>query len=236
MSGIPLVNQIPGLGQPLPMNFRAVKMVEHPQGLSFNAPNAGSSSGQLPQLPRAPIITVNQTSSTSAPTSTAPIWRTPNIYNQIAAAGETVVSTTVFSVNDALNWQAPGLTIKPGEQVWMDTNAVGSWQAGNVVSDANGVSSSSTLTSGLSIGSTGAGALASIAFYSKFPTNALIGYVGTPPTPMLATLLQITSCLQQARLTLWPTLNTTRAISPVSSSCASLSFAERATSQDQAVQ
>ena len=168
------------------MNFRAVKMVEHPQGLSFNAPNAGSSSGQLPQLPRAPIITVNQTSSTSAPTSTAPIWRTPNIYNQIAAAGETVVSTTVFSVNDALNWQAPGLTIKPGEQVWMDTNAVGSWQAGNVVSDANGVSSSSTLTSGLSIGSTGAGALASIAFYSKFPTNALIGYVGTPPTPMLA--------------------------------------------------
>ena len=50
MSGIPLVNQIPGIGQPIQMNFRAVKMVEHPQGLSFSAPSSGSYSGALPGI------------------------------------------------------------------------------------------------------------------------------------------------------------------------------------------
>ena len=163
MSGVPLVNQIPGLAQPVQMSFRAVKMVEHPQGLSFDAPSSGNYSGQLPVFARTPIITANQTTTTVAANS--PIWRTPDIYNQIAAAGKTVVSTTIFTVYGNLNWQSPGITIHPGQTVWLDSNAVGSWGVSSLLSDANG----SALLNG------------SVNEYNSVTAVALIGYVGTPP-------------------------------------------------------
>jgi hypothetical protein len=94
MGGIPLFSQIPGLGQPVQMSFWAVKMVEHPQGLSFDASNPGNYSGQLPAFTRTPIITENKPTLTS----NSPIWRTPSIFNDIENAGQTVVSTTVFTV------------------------------------------------------------------------------------------------------------------------------------------
>jgi hypothetical protein len=124
MSGIPLVNQIPGLGQPLQMNFRAVKMVEHPQGLSFSAPTGGSYSGQLLDFSRATISTAGVNGNPNSP-----VWRTPNIYEQIQQAGQTVISTTVLTVQSNQLWQVSGITTTPTQNVWMDTTAVGTWDS-----------------------------------------------------------------------------------------------------------
>jgi len=124
MSGIPLVNQIPGLGQPLQMNFRAVKMVEHPQGLSFIAPTGGSYNGQLLNFSRATISTAGINGNPNSP-----VWRTPNIYEQIQQAGETVIGTTVLTVQANQLWQASGITTTSAQNVWMDTTAVGTWDS-----------------------------------------------------------------------------------------------------------
>ena len=172
MSGIPLVNQIPGLGQPVQMHFSAVKMVEHPQGLSFNAnSNGGTYSGQLPLYSRTPIVT----SGSSNQTSNSPIWRTPDIFHQIANQGQTVVSTTVFVVHQdttlvGLPWQSSGITVLPGQNVWMDSNAIGEWQMCGNQFDANGLPPA-----------TYDSVLPACYYDHRFNGNGLIGYLGTPP-------------------------------------------------------
>ncbi len=63
----------------------------------------------------------------------------------------------------------------------MDTNAVGNWQLGNITTDANGISATSTGPTGVALGGGINSFATSESFYSRFPANALIGYIGTPP-------------------------------------------------------
>jgi hypothetical protein len=88
-------------------------------------------------------------SNPASATATNITWRTPNIYQMIQAAGETVVGQGVFIVYAKnINWTLTYLNVSPGQKIWIDTQAVGSWNikpwAGIPSTDANGVSNPST--------------------------------------------------------------------------------------------
>jgi hypothetical protein len=170
LESVPFFGKIPGVGAPFRMVFRATRMVEHPHGLATTAAGGNDSSdtsgGSAPALFDRSIAPSNGT----AASYNYGEWRTPNIFDQIAAAGQTVVSINVVSVDAAKGWQASGVSISAGQTAWIDTNAVGQWLvAPNSTSlDANGWQND----------------LNDIANMMKnAPSGGLIGYGGSsPPT------------------------------------------------------
>jgi hypothetical protein len=69
------------------------------------------------------------------------VWRDPDIFQKIAAAGETVVSDNVFLVQaNNPNWTLSGVKTAQGQKLWIDTQAIGQWNISPtaVFTDANG--------------------------------------------------------------------------------------------------
>lgn len=136
MSGIPFVNQIPGLGKPARLSFRVERAIEHP----IDYVKLGSSGGSLANNSPA---TINMTPSVvSAPGVDGSDWNYPNIYQMIQNAGQIVVSEDVMIV-DAKNpnWTVSSAVCSSGQQVWIDTHADGQWSyygATGQISDAEG--------------------------------------------------------------------------------------------------
>jgi hypothetical protein len=166
LASLPLLGSIPGLGQPVTLSFAASRPIEHPGGMQ-TASNQGGN--QAPVIPFNRIIAFN--GGTPPPTGNNAIWRTPDIFAKIAAAGQSVVTVNVIEVPaqvptaSPLNpWYATGITVQPGQTVWIDTQAVGAWGWNSLSADANGLLPMSTgVIDGL------------------LPDMMLIGWVGAYP-------------------------------------------------------
>ena len=170
MSSIPMFGSVPGLGEPVVFSFAASRPIEHPGGMQ-TAASAGSSTN-VAQFNR----TIATTSSSSSTSATSGTWRTPNIYQLIQNSGQTVLSENVFVVPcitaDTPNngWIASGVSIQSGQNVWIDTQAVGTWTTALNVSPPTDANGESTWTQ------TWIWAIDNVA-----PGGALIGWIGTNP-------------------------------------------------------
>jgi hypothetical protein len=121
MRGVPWLGGVPGLGKPVRLGFRSDRAAEYPTGLTGN-PNAAISDANPPGFNSVPSSnSVNGGTNGSG-------WRNPQIYQEIANAGETIVQENVVIVEAANpNWTSSGVTVQAGDQVWLDTQAQGTW-------------------------------------------------------------------------------------------------------------
>ncbi len=182
LASVPLLGDVPGLGKPATLSFCANRPVEHPGGLNpsqgGNLAGGGSGGGSGAGITPFPRVASNP----AAPGLPSNItWRNPGIFEQIAAAGQTVVNVNVLTVQadygttvGAANggWVSSGITVQPGQMVWLDTQATGNWGtlATGTQYDANG---------GVLDAATTAGGDGRIDGATKYYT--LIGWVGSPP-------------------------------------------------------
>jgi hypothetical protein len=135
LAALPLLGGVPGLGQPVTFTFTANRPVEHPGGLQGAAGNSVSSGGSV-----TPFARIASSPGTTGPVTTV-TWRNPGIYQQIKAAGQTIVSSNVFIVQaNNPNWTPAGVTVPAGAKIWVDTQAIGQWSPGvaEPYTDANG--------------------------------------------------------------------------------------------------
>lgn len=134
LASLPFIGDVPGLGKPFVFSYTAHRAIEHtkglegaPQQLVGFTPNADGSVGNLGP-------------SNSTTPGTDPMngdWNFPNIYQLIAAAGQTVVSSNILQVPaDKADWTDTGLTVGPNQMLWMDSQATGLW--GNAVTGSSG--------------------------------------------------------------------------------------------------
>lgn len=149
---IPGLANVPGFGKPARLSFSAYRAPEFFTAIEGGPLVASSSggSGSAGSVAGIPVqgslgSYLNQAAaSSSLPESSGglPIWRDPQLFNQIAASGQTIVAQEVFIVPANSPWVSSGITVSAGETVWIDSRADGMWsvQAGVRTSvDANGV-------------------------------------------------------------------------------------------------
>ena len=135
MAAMPVLQDVPGLGKPAVLTFVANRPVEHPGGLQPAGIGGGIVGGgsvnpfnRVASNPNVPALPTNAT------------WRNPGVFKEIQALGQTVVTLNVVMVPAAttgspLNpWVNTGLIVQPGQMVWIDTQAQGTWNG----LDANG--------------------------------------------------------------------------------------------------
>ena len=101
MSCIPILGLCPGLGQPANLSFAASRAVEHADGLQPSS--GGSPTGGTGGTGGGSSVTPFPRISTSGgpgvpPTPGGNTWNTPDIYNRIQTAGQTVVSVSVMKI------------------------------------------------------------------------------------------------------------------------------------------
>jgi Flp pilus assembly protein TadG len=134
LAAVPILGDIPGLGKPVTLTFSANRPVEHPGGLQ------AAPSGNVVASAVTPFARVNANSSSVVGPSNS-TWRTPNIFEQIKNAGETVSSVNVVLVqSNNTNWTQSGIVIAAGQKIWIDTQSVGVWNTPGLQSrDANGI-------------------------------------------------------------------------------------------------
>ncbi len=137
LRAVPILGDIPGLGKPVTLSFTASRPMEHPGGFE------SSPSGSIGTASVSPFARVaNGTSATA--TAGKLTWRDPNIFQEIQNSGKTVVGVSVVQVpaNQAYLGQLTqtGLSVLPGQTIWIDTQATGNWQTSPAIgySDANG--------------------------------------------------------------------------------------------------
>jgi hypothetical protein len=176
LSGIPILGLVPGLGKPADLTFSASRSVEHPSGL-----------GRLNSDPNntATVTAFNRTIRNTVPIPPGTIvsasnlsgfdnsgWNYPGIYDAIARAGQTIVAENVLIVDANAPWVTTGITVSPGETIWLDTRANGVWST----STTSGLFNANGYPTGLPQYNVDASAV----------QGALIGCVGTPPVVAVA--------------------------------------------------
>jgi hypothetical protein len=134
LSFLPGLGSVPGLGKPAILNMSASKQAEYPIGLEGAAQQP--SNGSVPPFD----TTASPNAANSGPQDSG--WNLPSVYDQIAAAGKTVVSTTVLQVQSTNpNWTATTVNVGPGQTLWIDLRSNGQWanSTGAQLQNANGV-------------------------------------------------------------------------------------------------
>lgn len=125
-SGVPLLSQIPGLGQPVVLTFDVCKNVETPgvvEGSVANAAGGNVGSAAPPAINNTPM-TITPTPAVAGGSD----WNYPNLYQLIEAAGQTVVATDVLTVSASNEDFTPtNIVVKPGQYLWFDFRADGEW-------------------------------------------------------------------------------------------------------------
>lgn len=179
MARVPWIAAVPGLGRPFQISLTAARAAEFATGLAAASASKSKSANVLNINTFGNIVPAPPPAGPQPPNVG---WRDPNIYAQIQAAGQTIVSQTVVTVVANQPWTNSNLPIGPGLQVWVDTRADGSWSGHPGVlpyTDANGLPSSmdsEVVGSGYALGDT--------LVYAAAPPCSLIGFVGnTPPLP-----------------------------------------------------
>jgi len=177
LASVPGLGSVPGLSTPVTLSFTANRPLEHPGGFQTTSgsgsTNTSTSSGKVALFSRV------ATGLTTTATATNSTWRNPNIFTQISNAGQTVVSVSVLNVPADMGpqgspwWKNTALVIQAGQNVWIDTQATGTWgfvgnDGGNynIGTDANGMTSGTYVPELVD---------------ANLPQFMLIGYIGNPP-------------------------------------------------------
>ena len=180
MSNVPWISSVPGVGRAAQLKWSAARAVEYVNGVS--AASAASSVDNVPFIQLGSLPPASSSSGNGSPGTGSPGWNNPTIYDQIAAAGQTIVAQNVFVVpGDSNTFTSSGITVTPNENVWIDTNAVGTWGVnsqtegaytanGTTPNGTSGVWDSYLGTENNSGGMSG--------------WLSLIGYMGGPPPPV----------------------------------------------------
>jgi hypothetical protein len=175
----PFMGDVPGLGRPATLRFKATRAVESPDGLDDNVGSSLTAKSDV-----APFDTSEAVTGNNPQANVATGWNYPGIYNLIAAAGQHVVSDNVIEVPGSADWVNSNVSANKSQTVWIDTHAVGQW--GQVAGDVGFNSSFSA-----------AGNVPGSQFYStggnpnwkimvSAPGYALIGCMGPPPPTVVA--------------------------------------------------
>lgn len=125
LNSLPLLGQVPGLGKPVILSFNSTKALEHLEGLSTKIVAVGFT----PAATKGPYPGRD---GNSQPANNIPNdsvgWNYPNIYEAIAAKGQTIVTEDVFTVPaNSEPWTISSALCAPGQHVWIDTHAEGTW-------------------------------------------------------------------------------------------------------------
>lgn len=172
LSAIPPLRAVPGLGKPALLNMRAFRACEFPLGLSgpgasliFSGGTADTKLSELSGLDNPGTLTDVTDSG----------WNNPTIYKKIAEVGQSVVQEEVLTV-DARNpnWTITNLTVSPGQKIWIDYKATGTWTTGD-----------GTGSHGSKIAPFNADGLTGHALINGFPNGAMIGQLGSSPSFLL---------------------------------------------------
>lgn len=142
MSGVPFINQVPGLGRPCHLTFASNKMVEHPEGLTSVGASSGMtfSGGSLASLNlRDPDLQIDGTVTNPASST----WLRPNIYSEIENSGKSVIEEAVVVIKAAVDdWQPVNVNVGGGDSVYVDYWRNRSWSfAPSIITDEEGVNS-----------------------------------------------------------------------------------------------
>jgi hypothetical protein len=107
----------------------------------------------------------------NTPSGAEAAWRDPAILTSISAAGQTVVSQKIVTVEVTAPWVNTGVSIASGQRLWTDTRSDGKW-TGNPkffpYSDANGLGPSVYQNCWK--------------IDDNAPVESLIGFIGSSPT------------------------------------------------------
>ena len=128
LNGIPWIKDIPGLGVPAELKWSAAR-VANALGVAGVGGTVASITGSSPAQ-----VGPGNSSSTTVSVN-GPGWNNPNLFEEIQAAGQTVVASDVLIVpGNAINtpgappaFTTTSFSVDPSEKVWMDTQAVGQW-------------------------------------------------------------------------------------------------------------
>ena len=171
MAAVPLVGDVPALGKDVLIQCCAHKLAEHPEGLGQE-----DEAVEFGSQPAGSLINASLPSGTGGggvlPGESS--WNEPTIYEKIKAAGQTIVAENVVTVRADNNLWTPidVPDIQPGQKIWIDYRADGSWNTvptfgpdnyQDIFTDADGLSSITT---------------------HGYPLGAMLGRVGTN-TPFL---------------------------------------------------
>jgi hypothetical protein len=127
LAAIPFISSVPGLGSPVTLNVRVKRCAEFPQGLVRGpVESAPPTNAMQPQ----PAMAASFSGLPFAAADTQEPWNRPGIYDEIQAAGLTVVEHVVVLVKaDNSKWTDTGVTVNPLQTVWLDFRADGAWSA-----------------------------------------------------------------------------------------------------------
>lgn len=141
---LPYIGDVPGIGKPMCLTFTATRAVEHTDGLDDGAVASSGSSGGGGGGGGGAVSKFNRTlvnsygGAQSGQDSSG--WYWPYIYKNIEAAGQTVVMSTVIIVPATSTWVPSSVNAQPNQTLWIDTKALGLWDAGGTfpLTDAAG--------------------------------------------------------------------------------------------------
>jgi len=124
LANVPCFASVPGLGRPARLSLSASRAVEYP---------AGFEGQQSLAMNNSPVALFDQTPTITQPNGVDESgWNNPNIYNQIAAAGQTVIATQVLQVNaNNPNWTNTNISVGAEEKLWLDLQSNGLWSTGS---------------------------------------------------------------------------------------------------------
>lgn len=124
LKAVPFLEKVPGLGAPAVLHATIKRCAEFPQGLVRGPAGESSTPGQ------SAIAGVTRfTNPISNPSEFGEPWHRPKIYEEIDASGQKIIDHVVVEVRaDNPRWTPTGLTVNPGQTVWLDFRADGVWE------------------------------------------------------------------------------------------------------------
>ncbi|MBK8223484.1 MAG: hypothetical protein IPK73_20925 [Candidatus Obscuribacter sp.] len=125
LQAVPLLSYVQGLGAPIKFTVTVTRCAEFPQGLVRGPADPSST-------PASAVQPAPHTTSFASPVETysrtTDPWNRPRIYDEIKAAGQQIIDHTVVQVKAANpNWTDTGITVGPGQMIWLDFRADGEW-------------------------------------------------------------------------------------------------------------
>ena len=134
MSNIPWIASVPGIGAPALINWCASRSVECVKGIQGAI---GLSNDLVPSLALGPSATQYEY---PAVQNGVVGWRNPGIFEEIIAAGQTIVAQDVLIVYaNNPDWTPSDIQVTPGETIWLDTRSEGAWNLQSVSSSQLGM-------------------------------------------------------------------------------------------------
>ena len=127
MSRIPLVSQIPGLGQPVQIKWTAARAAEFVNGLADTPNPSAPPNIALPDL-RTPNPPVSMLGPGVGPYG----WRNPGIFQSLGSAVTILGETVLYVPANSTTYVNSNLDVSaPGANVYIDSHADGIWISSN---------------------------------------------------------------------------------------------------------